>query len=151
MIIKPDNYEIPYNSTKIHGITNEIAHKKGLNIDDVLEQFIQTLVKTNILVGHNIEFDNNIVGCEFLRKNLPNYLQSKPTLDTKIVSTQFCEIPGGRGGGFKWPSLSELHFKLFESDFDGAHDASFDVDATARCFFELIKRGSASLKYRYGF
>ena len=140
LIIKPDNFEIPYNSTKIHGITNEIAHKKGLNIDDVLEQFIQTLVKTNILVGHNIEFDNNIVGCEFLRKNLPNYLQSKPTLDTKIVSTQFCEIPGGRGGGFKWPSLSELHFKLFESDFDGAHDASFDVDATARCFFELIKR-----------
>ena len=140
LIIKPDNYDIPYNSTKIHGITNEIAQRKGLNIDDVLEQFIQTLEKTNILVGHNVEFDNNIVGCEFLRKNLPNYLQSKPSLDTKIISTQYCEIPGGRGGGFKWPSLTELHFKLFESDFDGAHDASIDVDATARCFFELIKR-----------
>ena len=46
--------------------------------------------------------------------------------------------------------LTELHFKLFESDFDGAHDASID-DATARCFFELIKKaGSASLKHWYG-
>ena len=68
LIIKPDNFDIPYNSTKVHGITNEIAQKKGLNIDDVLEQFIQTLEKTNILVGHNVEFDNNIVGCEFLEK-----------------------------------------------------------------------------------
>ena len=73
LIIRPDNFDIPYNSTKIHGITNEIAQRKGLDIDDVLEQFIQTLEKTNILVGHNVEFDNNIVLCEFIRKNLPNY------------------------------------------------------------------------------
>ena len=48
-------------------------------------------------------------------------------------------IPGGRGGQFKWPTLTELHQKLFNKGFGEAHDAAYDVDATARCFFELCR------------
>ena len=58
-------------------------------------------------------FDNSIVGCEFLRKNRTNLLQSMPAIDTKNDATDYCKIPGGRGGKFKWPSLTELHQKLF--------------------------------------
>src|SRR5690606_6210777 len=53
--------------------------------------------------------------------------------------TDFCQIPGGRGGGFKWPTLSELHNKLFNTPFDEAHNAAADVNATSRCFFELVR------------
>jgi hypothetical protein len=35
----------------------------------------------------------------------------------------------------------ELHRKLFGCDFEGAHDASFDVAATAKCFWELVRLG----------
>jgi len=51
----------------------------------------------------------------------------------------FCALPGGRGGSFKYPKLSDLHIKLFGKAFADAHDAAYDVDATARCFFGLIQ------------
>ena len=39
------------------------------------------------------------------------------------------------------PTLVELHQKLFGKDFGDAHDASYDVAATARCFFGLMHAG----------
>ena len=60
-------------------------------------------------------------------------------LDTMKESGEYCQISGGRGGGFKWPSLTQLHEKLFGEDFDAAHNASADVEATTRCFLELIR------------
>ena len=47
--------------------------------------------------------------------------------------------------GFKWPKLSQLHKKLFGSDFDEAHDAEADVAACARCFFALKDQGVISV------
>lgn len=74
-----------------------------------------------------------------LRKELSEtVLTEKPIIDTKEAGTNFCKIPGGRGGQFKWPTLTELHKKLFGQDFADAHDAAYDVDATAKCFFGLI-------------
>ena len=61
-------------------------------------------------------------------------------LDTKDISTQFCALPGGKGGKYKWPTLTELHQKLFGEGFGDAHDAAYDVAATARCFFGLINQ-----------
>jgi DNA polymerase-3 subunit alpha len=70
---------------------------------------------------------------------MPNLLQSIPAIDTKNDATNYCAIPGGRGGRFKWPSLTELHTKLFGEVFGEAHNASADVEATARCFLELVR------------
>jgi DNA polymerase III epsilon subunit-like protein len=50
-------------------------------------------------------------------------------------STDYCKIPGPYG--YKWPSLSEPYFKLFNKDFEDAHDAFVDVRACAECFFIL--------------
>ena len=58
---------------------------------------------------------------------------------TMEMSTDYCELPGPYG--YKWPSLSELHYKLFNEYFDEAHDAAVDVRACANCFFELKDRG----------
>ena len=33
----------------------------------------------------------------------------------------------------------ELHQKLFGEGFGDAHDAAYDVSATARCFFEMVR------------
>jgi DNA polymerase-3 subunit epsilon len=55
-------------------------------------------------------------------------------------STEFCRMPG-RYGSYKWPRLSELHVKLFDTPFEGVHDAKEDVQACAKCFFELKKQG----------
>jgi hypothetical protein len=54
-------------------------------------------------------------------------------------STGFCGIPGS--SGYKWPELSELHQKLFQTGFDEAHDAAVDIEITAKCFWELKRIG----------
>jgi DNA polymerase-3 subunit alpha len=48
-------------------------------------------------------------------------------------------LPGGRGGKFKLPTLTELHQYLFNQPFAEAHNATADVEATTRCFLELIR------------
>lgn len=141
-IIKPDGFDIPYKAEQVHGISTRRAMEAGTPIDKVLETFINDLQKTQLLVGHNIEFDNNIIGAEFIRKQLdPELLIGKQKLDTGIVSIEYCQLPGGVGGKLKMPRLVELHHKLFNRGFGDAHDAAYDVDATARCFFGLIERG----------
>ncbi len=139
LIVKPDGFTIPYNSVQIHGISTERAMEEGLDIKEVLSMLKDDIAKAEHGIGHNIEFDYNIVGSEYLRAGLDNPLEELSDIDTKLEGTNFCAIPGGRGGQFKWPTLTELHQKLFGKGFDDAHDAAYDVDATARCFFGLIK------------
>ena len=138
-IIKPEGYDIPFNAEKIHGISTDRANKQGMPLVKVLAEFVKDALKCKFVVGHNVSFDNSIVGCELLRKDMTNILADFPALDTKDDATNFCAIPGGRGGRFKWPKLTELHVKLFGEEFAEAHNASADVEATARCFLELVR------------
>ncbi len=139
-IIKPEGFTIPYNAEKVHGISTSRALKEGHDLVKVLESFHLDVAKTKYLVGHNIEFDINVVGSEFLRKEIRMQLLDLQALDTKDISTEFCGLPGGRNGKFKWPTLTELYNKLFGVGFQDAHDAAYDVDATAKCFFGLISQ-----------
>ena len=139
-LIKPDNFEIPYESQKIHGISTELAIEEGNSLDEVLEKFNQSLEKASFVIGHNVSFDINVIGCEFYRQQLKNSLSSKKLLDTCTEDTALlCELPGGRGGKYKLPTLIELHEFLFDTSFKEAHNATADVEATARCFLELIR------------
>lgn len=139
--IVPDGFIIPRGSEKIHGISTERATKEGKPIDFVLNEFNKALEKTDTIAGHNIEFDNSIVGSEMLRAKINTPLLEKNAVDTKNISTNYCALPGGRGGNYKWPTLEELYSKLFSENFVAAHNAIADVQATARCFFELIRIG----------
>ena len=60
-----------------------------------------------------------------------------------LNTTNFCAIDGPYG--YKWPKLSELHPKLFLSDFQEAHNAAVDITITAKCFWELKKRRVISI------
>ena len=144
-IVKPEGFTIPYSSEKVHGISTEIALAEGKELDFVLKKFDDDIQKAQALIGHNIEFDMNIMGAEFLRKSIETKLHSTETICTKLTSTDFVGIPNGRGS-FKWATLTELHQKLFGKGFGDAHDAAYDVAATARCFFGLIKEGVIEAK-----
>ena len=144
-IIKPEGFTIPYNSEKIHGISTQKAIDEGHDLETVLHIFRKEIDKTFFLIGHNVSFDEKVMGAEYLRKMIPSAIISKPKIDTKDESTQFCAIPGGRG--FKWPTLSELHRKLFNYDFADAHDAAADVEATTRAFLELVLLGVIQVNF----
>ena len=138
-IIKTDGFDIPFESEKVHGISTVLANKIGENLNDVLEKFNSDLSKAKYIVGHNLKFDINIVGAEFFRLKIVNSLNEKNILDTCTEKTaNLCQIQGGRGK-FKFPTLIELYKYLFNDDFQQAHNASADVEATSRAFFELIR------------
>ncbi|NQY05218.1 MAG: PHP domain-containing protein, partial [Flavobacteriaceae bacterium] len=140
-LVKPDGFNIPFDSEKIHGISTELAQEQGIEFRDMLEKFHAVLQKTKFVVGQNVGFDINIMGCEFYRYGFDNNLQELSVLDTCTeITAELCQIPGGRGGRYKLPTLTELHQYLFGVPFAEAHNATADVEATTRCFFELIRK-----------
>jgi DNA polymerase-3 subunit alpha len=140
-LIKPEGYNIPYDAEQIHGISTELALEKGEDLEKVLYLFNEALSNSKFVAGHNVKFDLDIMGCEYYRKDVKTLLKDLPVLDTCTeVTATMCQIPGGRGGKFKLPTLTELHQHLFNAPFSEAHNATADVEATTRCFLELIRQ-----------
>jgi len=134
-IIKPEDFGIPAESSEIHGITTERALAEGNDLTYVLAVFNDFISRADQLVAHNMSFDEKIVGAEFLRKKIKSKLFSKERVCTMTSSKEYCAIPGRYG--YKWPTLSELHIRLFGKDFENAHDAYSDINATAACFWKM--------------
>ncbi len=141
MLVRPDGFNVPYEAEQIHGISTALAEQEGVALNQVLELFNEALSKAKFVVGQNVDFDINIMGCEFHRMYSETRLTSLPVLDTCTEKTaELCKIPGGRGGKFKLPTLTELHQFLFREPFAEAHNATADVEATTRCFLELVRK-----------
>jgi DNA polymerase-3 subunit epsilon len=138
-IIKPENFKIPKDASRVHGINTEKAINEGADLEKVLNKFNELVERTDYIVAHNISFDEKILGAELLRKKIQSDFNRKSKLCTMKSSTNYCCISGLYG--YKWPKLSELHTKIFGVDFDEAHDASADINATEKCFWEMRKIG----------
>lgn len=134
-IIRPEGFTIPPDAACIHGITTELALKHGVALNQVLDEFGARIADCSGLIAHNISFDERIVGAEFLRKGRENLLESKNRYCTMRSGTAHCALPSPYG--YKWPTLTELHMHLFREPFDNAHNALADVQACARCYYEL--------------
>jgi len=142
-IIKPEGFIIPREASDIHRVTQERALAEGLLLSEVLEAFTTTMAKAKQLVAHNMAFDEKILGCEYHRVSGQDPLRSKPKACTMKNDDiiEWAAIPPHRYGSYKWPTLEQLHRKLFQAGVPNAHDALVDVEATVRCFFGLLKRG----------
>ena len=147
---------IPEESSKIHGITNEISRQKGVVINDVISEFFYLLRGVDMLIGHNIEFDINMIKVELLRiinKNsltdeqiklykyelhfLTNFKNISCTLKDSI---KFCNIESIDKNGktyLKYPKLIELHEKLFNKSPSNLHNSFNEILVTLRCFMKL--------------
>ena len=141
-LIQPDGYTVPYDAEQIHGISTALAEQQGRPLAEVLALFSTALEQADYVGGHNVTFDLNIMGAEFLRLGDHNPLEQAQVIDTCTEETaQLCQLPGGRGGKFKLPTLTELYIHLFGTGFGEAHNATADVEATTRCFLELLRKG----------
>lgn len=140
-VIEPDGFDIPYNASKIHGISTAVAHHFGKPLATALKSFKEAVKQSQYLVGHNVQFDINILGAEYLRVEGVNPFEGMLSVDTSEEGRNYCQLAGGKGGGFKIPKLAELYEKLFEESFAEAHNAIADVEATTRIFLELLRKG----------
>lgn len=137
-LIKPDGWTIPVEKFWIeNGYSTEKNMQLGVPMRRALEMMIEYMNKSQIVIAHNMAFDHNIVGAEMLRYGVrpSNKLERFCTMKN---TTNLLKLPGPYG--YKWPTLTELHQFLFGTGFEGAHDAMNDVEACAKCFFELRKR-----------
>ena len=142
-IIRSNGFSIIAEVAQLTRITTDRALREGIALSTALHEFMGDLADANLIVGHNIAFDLNIVGCELYREGMAyNSLLTKRNVCTMQRATDFCAIPSNSPyGGYKWPKLEELHRKLFGCTFDGAHDALADIEATKKCYFALKQRG----------
>ncbi len=159
-LIKPDGWKIPTEEELIkrgernpkffvnNNMSTERCEKEGIDIKIALNSFLTELEQCKYLLAHNLDFDKPVILAELLRYNRIPTLTNKPkSICTMKETTELLKLPGGRGGGYKYPSLTELHKHLFNADFSGAHDADVDVSAMAKCFFELRKRGLPAFQH----
>ncbi len=140
-IIRPDDFFIPAEVSKIHGITNDIARQRGTPIMTVLEDFNRICKRATYLVAHNFMFDRGVIDAEFFRHGWPTPISSQPAYCTMMNAKDYCKLDGYYDD-YKYPKLQELHYILFGEYFENGHDASADVRATERCFWELRRRGA---------
>lgn len=141
-IVRPEGFEISEQVSKIHGITQEKALTNGFVLEDVLDMFEMPLRNADLLVGHNLNYDLNILGAEYLRVTGSNPLDGKPTYDTMLHGVNLCKLPGTRPGSYKWPKLQELYFHLFHEPLQQTHTALDDIQNTAKCYFEMKRIGA---------
>ena len=144
-IIYPDGFSIPTDAVKVHGISTEQAKQDGLQLQEVLEEFMRDFTRAKEIVGHNIDFDIHIVGAELYRKGMPTQdIFTKSSICTMRSYPYICGILGEHiNFNQKWPKLEELYYKVFGCGMENAHDALGDVIATKECFFELKNRFEA--------
>ena len=141
-LIYPQGFTIDSEVATLTGINTHRAQREGIRLEDALSEFMADLDRVEKIIGHNIDFDRHIVGCELYRTGgAHNTLMNKPKCCTMQASSEFCAIPSNSPySDYKWPKLEELYRKLFGKMFDNAHDALSDVTATKECYFELKKR-----------
>ena len=140
-IIKlPSGMKVPPESTKIHGITNEMMLKKGKSIEQVLYEFGEDLSKCGILVAHNIKFDKSMVQVESIRNNVEDAFQNKVEFCTMMYGNDICKLTRinyKQKVVSKFPKLIELYEKLFNEVPNNLHNSLNDVLVCFRCFYKM--------------
>jgi len=141
-IILNQGFESHEKAIAAHGITPALAEEFGTeNLVSVLKWFELSVHLAETVVAHNASFDKMVMLSEMYRKGMafPKTLENK-IYDTMLIGTELCKLKKSTfRKGYKWPSLQELHTHLFGEGFEDAHDALVDVQATARCYFEMTK------------
>jgi DNA polymerase III epsilon subunit-like protein len=147
-----DGIVIPPESIAIHRITNEISENQGVSIEVALKHFFLTLRKVDLLVGHNISFDINMLYIELLRIIYSQTVINPYKLDLHLItnfkntyctmqeSFDLCSIKKTNKYGKeykKFPKLSELHEILFKINPKNLHNSLVDILITLRCFMKL--------------
>lgn len=133
---------IPSGAAAVHGIDEERLWRHGLSPTLVLAMFAEAYARADLVVGHNVDFDVEMMDIYFARHTEQKALTT-PRFCTMKSSTDICRIPSPRGG-YKWPKLAEAYKIMLGKDLVGAHDAMNDVRAAMELYFHLKNGGQVA-------
>lgn len=145
MIVKPDNYKIPIEASNIHGITQEKADEFGIPIKTVLSVFNQMCIQSDILVAHNLKFDELLMCSEIARNKVTDRITGMKTFCTMEAARDHVAIPptdrmvAAGMTQYKSPTLAEAYKHFTGETLVGAHDALVDVLATIKIYESVMR------------
>jgi len=134
-----DSVEISEKSISMHGVTRERSQTEGVNMKGALEELNNNLKTIDLVVGHNISFDKQIMIVENIRNNVFSLFPKKRLFCTMKEYKEYCDIKKERQDGTiyaKYPTLCELYEKLFGTKPDNLHNSYVDVLVCARCYMQ---------------
>ena len=155
-VIRPEGWEIPEETTAIHGISTEYAMEYGEPFAVVVDMFIQDCHEAGLICGHNVHFDTGIIKANILRElgreyydanDVETALYKGKRIDTMRPTIKWVDARKANGG-IKFPNLSDLYARCFPGETFPAHNAFEDVKAVARCLPVLIENGLVELKVK---
>ena len=140
-IVKPEGFQITPEVEKRSAIDMEDIEKKSVDIETILKEFNESANQCEYIFSHNLAFNENVLAAEYIRNTLDITMFKKERFCLMQEGTYYCKLPS-KTGGYKWPTLTELHGKCFNTTYTPANNARADVIAAARCFIKLMKTGS---------
>jgi len=150
-----DSIDIPKESVAIHGIDRNKMTQHGKSITEVLKEFLKEISIIDLIVGHNIEFDINMIIVEIYRCILNRENSDIKEIDLPIIiqlqyMNQYCTMKNSMelcnikkinmttGKEYlKYPTLTETYYKLFSTKPNNMHNSLHDIYACFRCFYKL--------------
>ena len=122
--IKPKT-EIPYNITRITGITNKMVENSP-PVEEVMGDLIE-FIGNNPIVAHNARFDYN-----FIQNYSKNSFTKNKVIDTvKIGKSMYPELSNHK--------LATIAKHIGIED-DGFHRAEFDCECCAKIYIEYLNK-----------
>ena len=154
-----ENVAISDKITELTGITKDICKKKGVHITTIIKEFYDAYMNCDVLVGHNMDFDVEMIKIE-IERNRAQILSAFPCVLTTFNETyekihnieRYCtmrkgipicnilvesKIPG-KPPTKKYPRLLELFQHLFVGETaTGLHNSMMDVLVCLRCYLKM--------------
>lgn len=69
-IIKPEHFIFPDELSKINGLTQEKLMNKGQDLEEVMNEFVNDIKKSNIIISHNLPFHLKTIMASIYRSGI---------------------------------------------------------------------------------
>ena len=138
-VVRPDGFEIPAESSAVHGIRQDHAIAEGKPVREVLDKITAVLAQCHTVVAHNLEFDAAVMRSEFARVGAGDPFAGKTTVCTMKIGA--ATLFGGA-----YPKLTDLYAALHPGSAEdvveiarrgNAHDARYDAWYLSKVYTKL--------------
>lgn len=158
VVVFPGGWKVPQDAADIHGISQEKAEQYGVSLLATMLPFLEMMEAADRVVAHNLEYDMLVIrqayACLF---NTPRRasaaealgfvkgddpFKDKPVACTMKAAKGILKLPNRNpyvNDAYKYPRLEECIKHFFNEDFEGAHNALYDVRGTIRIYGEIVK------------
>ena len=136
-LIQPNGWKMPAAMAKRYHVTQEQLEEKGIPAREALEKLVPQIDACQYLITHNMTFCEGILTAEMARLSMPHRLSAADKYALMQEAAWYTKLPA-RGGRYKWPSLQDIHVKMFQARYANAGEAYADVATTAIVLFGLL-------------